>query len=81
MHSAARARPSDRGGADDQALLLELSKHRNIATLLKEHLSECAFMLPLVHLGVIKQELLALGWSVKDEVGYGERLEPLLDII
>ncbi len=66
--------------AADKALLLELSKQSSIAALLKERLNACAFALPLVHRGVIKQELLALGWPVKDEAGYSEGLEMAIDV-
>ncbi|MEM7736312.1 MAG: DNA repair helicase XPB [Deinococcota bacterium] len=65
--------------AADEGLLLELSKQGSIAALLKERLNPCAFALPLVHRGVIKQELLALGWPVKDEAGYSEGLEMAID--
>lgn len=68
----------------DEALLLELSKHRQVAPLLGERLvldrsfkgrGEQAFALPLAHRGLIKQALLGVGWPVEDLAGYEDGLE------
>jgi DNA excision repair protein ERCC-3 len=62
-------------GPGDEALLLELSKHRRVAPLLGERLGERAFAVPLLHRGLVKQELLEVGWPVQDLAGYSDGLD------
>jgi DNA excision repair protein ERCC-3 len=62
----------------DEALLLEVSKHKRVAPLLRERRSATAFILPLAHRGLVKQELLEVGWPVQDIAGYSDGLD--LDI-
>ena len=62
----------------DETLLLELARHRRVAPLLGSRLSlpeRAAFALPLGHRGLIKQELLGLGWPVEDVAGYRDGFE------
>ena len=59
----------------DEALLLELSKHRRVAPLLGERLSRQTYAVPLINRGLIKQELLEVGWPVEDLAGYRDGLE------
>lgn len=72
--------------AGDEALLLELSKHKQVSPLLGKRLNERSFALPLVYRGLIKQALLEIGWPVKDIAGYSDgfnlaiNLEPSLQV-
>jgi DNA excision repair protein ERCC-3 len=59
----------------DEALLLEISRHRRVAPLLGERLGKHALGVPLLHRGLIKQELLEVGWPVEDLAGYSDGLE------
>ncbi|MDQ3399076.1 MAG: helicase-associated domain-containing protein, partial [Deinococcota bacterium] len=58
----------------DEALLLEISKHRRVAPLLGERLGKWAFAVPLLHRGLVKQALLEVGWPVEDVAGYSDGL-------
>jgi DNA excision repair protein ERCC-3 len=59
----------------DEALLLELSKHKRVAPLLGERMSKESVAVPLLHRGLIKQELLEVGWPVEDLAGYSDGLD------
>lgn len=59
----------------DEALQLELSKHKRVAPLLGERLTKRSFTVPLLHRGLIKQALLELGWPVEDLAGYSDGLD------
>jgi DNA excision repair protein ERCC-3 len=59
----------------DEALLLELSKQKRVAPLLGERLAKRSFAVPLLHRGLIKQELLEVGWPVEDLAGYSDGLD------
>lgn len=58
----------------DEALLLELSKHKRVAPLLGERLTKRSLAVPLLHRGLIKQALLEVGWPVEDLAGYSDGL-------
>jgi len=60
---------------NDVAIRAELLKQRKVAKYLSER--EGGFYLPLVHRGTVKQELVKLGFPVKDEapIAVGEPLE------
>lgn len=59
----------------DEALQLELSKHKRVAPLLGERLTKRSFTVPLLHRGLIKQALLEVGWPVEDLAGYSDGLD------
>ncbi len=59
----------------DEALQLELSKHKRVAPLLGERLTKRSFTVPLLHRGPIKQALLEVGWPVEDLAGYSDGLD------
>ncbi len=64
----------------DASLLLELAKQKRVSPLLGERLSNTVYSLPLANRGLIKQELLELGWPVEDLAGYSDGLELALDL-
>ncbi len=61
--------------AGHEALLLELSKQKKVSPLLGEKINDLTYALPLANRGVIKQELLEVGWPVEDIAGYSEGID------
>ena len=59
----------------DEALLLELSKYKQVTPLLGARLGRQSFIVPLLHRGLIKQALLEIGWPVEDLAGYNDGLD------
>lgn len=56
----------------DGPLLTELSRHKAVAPLLGDRLSETVYAVPPAHRGVLKQALIEVGWPVDDHAGYAE---------
>ncbi len=61
----------------DEALLVELSRRREIREYLGPQLSSQSFTVPIKYRGVLKQALIYAGWPVEDLAGYttGEQLQ------
>ncbi len=64
----------------DEALMLELSKQKRVAPLFSERLSSTVYLLPVLNRGLIKQELLALGWPVEDLAGYSDGIDLTIEL-
>lgn len=58
--------------ADDSALLLELSRHKKIAPLFGRTRGKTGVLIAPIHRGLLKQNLLELGYPVQDIAGYSE---------
>jgi len=58
--------------ADEPVLLEEVSRHRDVGSMLGERLDGNRFAVRLGDRGALKQSLLALGWPVADEAGFDE---------
>ncbi|GAB3107856.1 DEAD/DEAH box helicase [Janibacter alkaliphilus] len=54
----------------DQAVLAEVMRHKKIAPLLGDRLSEDRLLVHPSERGHLKQELLKVGWPAEDEAGY-----------
>ncbi|GGK40644.1 DEAD/DEAH box helicase [Deinococcus malanensis] len=54
----------------DEALLTELGRHKEIRPLLGEVMSPTVVTVPAAHRGVLKQQLIEVGWPVDDQAGY-----------
>lgn len=57
---------------DDAALAEEISRHKEVAPLLIERLSEIEFLIQPVNRGKIKQALIKIGYPAEDLAGYSE---------
>ena len=66
--------------ASDRPLAEEISRHKQVAPLLEERLSDVGFRVPIAARGKLKQTLVKVGFPVEDLAGYrqGELLEIVL---
>jgi DNA excision repair protein ERCC-3 len=58
--------------SDEPALLVELSRHKEIAPLLGAARGARAYAVPAANRGLLKQALIAAGWPAEDLAGYVE---------